>query len=75
MVMRLQRPARQEQVAVPALAKPHVHLVDPFQVAEVVGQKLGLIVKPRTADVPIDLLQADDIGIFGLDDGRIRPNR
>ncbi len=73
LVMRLERPARQKEVAVSSFAEPHIHLVGPLQVAEVVGQQLGLVVVAGAADVAVDLLQADDVGVLRLDDGEDPP--
>ena len=63
-----QRPARQDQVAVAAALQPHVRLMQEGDGMEIVGQHPRLIVKARAADVVIDFLQANQVGIFLLDD-------
>jgi hypothetical protein len=35
---------------------------------ELLGEQFGLVVVPRPADVAVDLLQTDQVGILGLDD-------
>ena len=70
MMVRLQRPAGEQEIAVSPIAQPDIHLVDPLPVAEVVGQQLGLIVVTGAADVSVDLLQADDVGVLRFDHGQ-----
>ena len=67
LVVGFERPAGKDQVAVAPVLQMHIHLIKLTHRVEMVGQKLGLIVKMGALDVPIDLLKADDIRIFLLD--------
>src|SRR5262249_44355711 len=63
-----QRPARQDEIAVPALAVGGVELVEGGVGAEPVGEDVGLVVGTRPLDVGIDFLKANEVGLFGTDD-------
>ena len=58
------RPARQDEVAVAPLPEVDVELIKRSRRVEGLGEALGLVVVPRPADVPIDLLKADQVGGF-----------
>ena len=62
------RPAREHEVAVASPGHGHGWLKNRVA-AEVASQEPGLIVVIAAADVAIDLLQADEVGIFRLDAG------
>ena len=56
------------EVAVAAVLQPHVELVKVGHGVEGLGQLTRLVVVPRSPHVPIDLLEADQVGILVLDD-------
>ena len=62
------RPAREHEVAVASPGHGHGRLENGMA-AEVAGQEPGLIVVIAAADVAIDLLQANEVGVFRLDAG------
>jgi hypothetical protein len=62
------RPSRQNQIAVAARAEVDVALIEVRRRAKVLGQQFRLVVVPRPSDVLIDLLEADQVGVFQLDD-------
>ena len=60
------RPPRKHEIAVGAIPHRHVRLEDRMA-AEVAGEQPRLVVEAAAANVAIDLLQADEIGILRLD--------
>ena len=63
-----QRPSREDQVAIDAATQMNVRLKEMAAGVEVFGQQPRLIVEPRSRHMPIDFLQANQIGVFGFDD-------
>src|SRR6188768_3510114 len=63
----MDRPARDDDVAIATRLEPHGRLTQIADGVEVFGQQLRLVVKAAAADFAIDLLQADQIGILFLD--------
>ena len=59
-------PPGQHEIAVGAAADGHVLLKHRME-AKRLGQQPRLVVEPAAADEPIDLLEADDVGVFRLD--------
>ena len=68
LVTRAERPARENQVAVASALEPHVELIEVSRRMERLAEFPGLVVVPRSRDVTVDLLQADHVGVLGLDD-------
>ena len=68
LVLRTKRPDRENQVAVAAHFERYVVLIECLGRVQPGCQQLGLMVESRAADVVVDLLQADHVGLEVLDD-------
>ena len=64
-------PPREHEVAVASPGHSHGRLKNGMA-AEVAGQKPRLVVVVAAADVAIDLLQADEVGVFASTQAMIR---
>ena len=67
-VLRQQRPARQQQVAVTALFSRHIELIAVGGRTEVVGEDARLVVEAGAADIEVHLLQTNHVRLLLLDD-------
>jgi hypothetical protein len=68
LVLRNERPAREQEVAVTTGAEMHVELEEVRDVVKGIGQEFRLVVEAGATDVTIDFLKTDDVRVFGLDD-------
>ena len=65
--MPLEPPAGENQVAVSTPFQMHIHLIQRIGRVEGFGEQARLMVESRTADVAVDFLQTDEIGVLFLD--------
>ena len=65
--MSVQASARDE-VAVASVPESHIELIEMGRRVQCLAELPGLIVVTRSRHVAVDLLEADDVWVFGLDD-------
>src|SRR5271166_6114435 len=68
LVNALERPTREEKVAVAAVADGNVELIEIGGRFERLGQARRLVVVPRAPNAPVDFLETDQVGLFVCDD-------
>ena len=68
LVMGLERPSREDEVAIPATLEPNVELIEVRRRLEGLCQLPRLVVVPRPRHVAVHFLEADDVRVLLLDD-------
>src|SRR6202035_1462274 len=68
LVAAAQRPAREDEIAIAARLEAYVELIKMGFGIERVAELSRLIVVPRPRHMTVDLLEADQVGVLGLDD-------